>query len=271
MHPQQERPELPHQPPEQPEPEPPEKPKPDPEPNWTDYPALRVVTNLGNVLSDIESHMPAGHIYRSSDKITWTHETSHGLASNIRQKNSRAGYCAYVDGKPVFKSADGINGFYVLNDRSVVLKEPDSTLTAVANWVPSELRGDVYNLYLVQQRRYWNSEPLYTLDEWVAYSNGSATRADLKITSRGETVQYMMEFTVYAISMAAATKTQDEDIKSFLMWHSKRVMDLYKQNQEFSAYSGAESYWNKAKNNSKLKEFCYEYFGKDWSQQNLGF
>ncbi len=57
-----------------------------PQPKWTDYPPIRQVDSqsMGRVLADIESHMPAGHIYRDADKITWGHETSHGIASNIR-------------------------------------------------------------------------------------------------------------------------------------------------------------------------------------------
>src|SRR5690606_38202965 len=91
------------------------------EPKFENYPAVRQPeSSLGKVLSDIECHMPAGHIYRDSDKITWGHETSHGLASNIRQKFSRGnGAWRTVGGKPSYVSFARINGFYVLDNRAV--------------------------------------------------------------------------------------------------------------------------------------------------------
>jgi hypothetical protein len=233
-------------------------------PNWKNYPPLRHVTNLGIVLSDIESHMPANHIYRDSDKITWAHESTHGLASYIRQKYSTAGYVALIGDKEVFKSADRINGFYVLNDRAVTLHEPQGTLTDVANAVPRELRGDVYNLYLKKAASSWNNEPLYLLDEFVAYTNGSATRADLKIAGRAETVRYMMEFALYAICVLKATKC-DDDVKIFTKWQLERAMEVWKAN-------GVEApYWDKAKQSKEIKDFCFSTFGIEWSKRVLDF
>jgi hypothetical protein len=259
---------IPVKPEPQPQPEP--KPEPEPEkpkePGFKNYPAIRQVGNLGVVLSDIESHMPAGHIYRDNDKITWAHETSHGLASNIRQKFSRGGYCAMIDGAEVFLSADRINGFYVLKDRAIVLHEPNGKLSQVSQAVPSSLKGDVYGLYLQRQAASWNDYPLYVLDEWIAYSNGSATRADLKITGRAESVQYMMEFCAYAIVMVK-TLSPDQDVKDFVKWHLERCMGILKDNPDAS---GAVSYWNKVKA-SELKGFCFSCFGQDWCQRVLGF
>lgn len=253
-----------------PEIKPPEAPKIQ-EPKWTSYPPIRQVTHLGKILSDIESHMPENHIYRDSDKITWAHETSHGLCSNIRQKFSSGGYVALNDERlPVFHSADGVNGFYVLKDRAMVLKEPSSTLTAIARAVSQELRGDVYQLYLIKQAGQWNNEPLYVLDEWVAYSNGSATRADLKITNRAETVRYMMEFSCYAIYMLKVANP-DQDVKTFVKWHLERCMGIMKENESVGDISAAKAYWEKVKANAELKQFCLDCFGQDWCQKTLGF
>ena len=181
-----------------------------PEPKWTRYPAVRSVNrpDLGKTLSDIESHLPAGHIYRDADKITWGHESSHGLASQIRmQYSGGVGLIDYIDDKPYFRLdpdnayvAGQINGFYVLNDRAVIVVEPHTTLQAVARNIPVSLRGMSYNLYMGTQLKGWNSCPLYIADEWIAYTNGSTVRAELGIKSRGESVTQMLEMGAYMMA-----------------------------------------------------------------------
>jgi len=280
-------PPITHQPQPLPQPQPPSpppqpQPEPTPEPEWTNYPALRQVSNLGVVLSDIDSHMPAGHIYRDSDKITWGHETSHGIASALRMKYSRlAGdgnenvyFGEFIDdlhGNPVFKSAARINGFYVLKDRAVIINEPNTTIQAAARLVPQSLRGGVYNLYMVQQASSWGDTPLYVMDEYVAYSNGSAVRKDLGIVSRAETVQYMFEFNVYVISLAMAIQQHDPtyndtQFRAFVMWSIKRSMDIY------DGEEGAKDYWIKVQTSqdaSEWRSFASKYFGKNWCDEYL--
>ncbi|GAG85123.1 unnamed protein product, partial [marine sediment metagenome] len=91
-----------------------------PEVEWTEEEPLRNVPNLGKVLSDIESHMPKGHIYSDPDRITWGHETTHGIHGRLRQKYSKA-YAYKIDrsmrGRSVCISLDGTNCFYVLKNR----------------------------------------------------------------------------------------------------------------------------------------------------------
>lgn len=236
-------------------PEPPKK----IEPVWTNWPKVRAVdSSLGKVLGDIESHMPAGHIYRDSDKITWGHETTHGINSNIRNKH--------------FQSGRRVNGFYCLEDRGAVIVEPPTTIRAVAAQVPQSLRGGVYQLYMVSQAGSWNDTPLYIFDEWVAYTNGSEVRKDLQIQTRAETVLYMMEFNVYAMTLAKVVKEKggydDTQFKAFMMWNIERSVRIYNNEADASAYL------NKLRTNSDaegLRSFAREYFGAEWCKQTLGF
>jgi len=227
-----------------------EKIKPEPlkieEPKWLNYPAIRNVSNLGKILSDIESHMPSGHQYQSNDKITWAHETSHGLASLIRRNKY------------------GYNGFYVLENRAILIKEPNITISDAAKLVPSSLRGMAYDLYMVRQKQ-WNGQPLYIFDEWVAYTNGSTTRADLKITSRTESVQQMLEFSVYSISVAMASRTEDPQLKIFLKWNLARTMEVYKLNKNLGDLSRCEQYL------IKMKPFVGNYLGEDFVKEIFNF
>lgn len=232
-----------------------------PEPTWTFYAKVRDVNNpsLGNVLADVDSHMPEGHIYKDNDKITWTHETSHGISSELRQKF----------GKPGIK----INGFYCLENRAVIVEEPNVTISAVADVIPQSLRGDVYNLYFVKQVAGWNNIPLYILDEKVAYTNGSACRKDLKIEKRAETVQYMMEFCVYSIALAMTVKQNDpnyddKQLRAFIMWNTERAFGYYQEER------GAKDYLDKLKTSRDaeiIRDFAKNYFGVDWCKRVYGF
>jgi hypothetical protein len=279
--PQIEQPIQPNLPPPTPE-KPPEPEKIEPE--WTEYPPVRNVTDLGKILSDIESHMPAGHIYKDSDKITWAHETTHGINSNIRQKYSRGwgannnldiwGRSVWkaIDGKPVFH-AGRINGFYCLNNKAAIINEPPTTMQAAAALVPKSLRGPVYQLYMVQQASSWGDTPLYIFDEWVAYTNGSECRIDLKIQERSETVSQMLEFDVYSLCLAMAIKKNasdydDTQFKKFLMWNIERSFSLYKGEERAQSYlealrTGAEA--------EDLRKFTKEYCGEEWTKRILGF
>ena len=240
---------------------------------WIDYPALREISNLGKVLSDIESHMPAGHEYRSSDKITWAHETTHGINSELRRKFQK-GLVTSWDGQrydEVF-FADRINGFYCLEDRAVVITEPNTTIAAAADLVPQSLQGVGYDLYMIQQRADWNDTPLYILDEWVAYTNGAACARDLNLDGNSE-VDRMVAFNVYAMAVAMAAKQDDPtyddgQLKAFLMWSIERSFLLLRNETSATDYiKGLQT----ASDAEALRAFAREYFGKTWTQKTLGF
>ena len=231
-----------------------------PQPEIQNYPLVRSLDNsLGKVLSDIDAHMPAGHIYRDNDRITWSHETTHGINSNIRQK---------------FSGSGRINGFYVLENRAIVVKEPATTIRAVAARVPNNLRGGVYNLYLVSQAGAWNDTPLYLCDEHSGYLNGSACRLDLGIISRSETVQYMLEFNVYISCIPWTSGSDDPQLKSFLMFQIDRAMKVYKDSVNLGNLDSSNSYLEKMRTGSDATQwrgFCKQYYGSDWCRDVLGF
>jgi len=131
---------------------------------WYVAKPLRNVTNYHSVLNEIEARMPAQHIYRDSDRVGHTHETTHGLNSRLRNKWGSTGTinCAYFA---------GTGGQFIL------LREPRVTLRQIASRVPTNLRrdsyGGIYNTYLIQMQSHWNNQPLYVLDELSSYYNGT--------------------------------------------------------------------------------------------------
>lgn len=225
------------------------------EPEWTEYLPIQksVDLSLGAILADIESHMPKGHQYRDSDRITWGHETSHGIASQLRQKF-------------------GMDGFYCLQDRAVLMQKPNVTIRQVASMVPASLRGKVYQLYLVQQQQHWNNDPLYIFDEWIAYTNGCEVRTDLGVEEQASTVEFTFEFNVYSIALAKVVQESqpdydDKQFKALLMWNLERSMDLYRDEP------GAKAYWSKFMENQDaegLRKFARDYFGEKWCSDYLG-
>jgi hypothetical protein len=167
-----------------------------------------------------------------------------------------------------------INVMYPTGNKAAVIDEPNTRIQTAARLVPNSLKGDVYNLYMVQQAGSWGDTPLYVFDEWVSYSNGSAVRLDLKISQRAETVRFMMEFNVYSICVAMACKSEDPQFKKFTMWHLRRAMEIYRQSLSLGDCSKATTYWEKVKTSSdanELRNFCRSYFGKDWTNKVLGF
>ncbi len=221
-------------------------------PTFTNYPSIRNVGNLNGVVADIESHLPVGHPYRDSDLITWVHEGTHGINSQLRNKFRRP-------------------SFYVLGNRAILLKEePRTTLTRVSRLVPVSLRGDVYNLYLLKSRRYWENQPSYLFDEWVAYSNGTEARlfgADV-IYGREETVRYMIEFCVYSTCVAQSSKTTDPQVRAFIMWQIERSIILLRKSRIKSTYLDR---LRRAADATELRVYMRDYFGLEFTRKVMGF
>lgn len=218
------------------------------EPQWVQYPPLRNVGNLGPVVSDVESHLPAGHPYRDNDRITWSHEGTHGIAGQLRNK---------------FRQP----GFYLLDNRAVLLREPATTLSAVAATVPASLRGPVYRLYLIGGQQYWQGEPSYVFDEWVAYANGAQARRRLGIRDRAETVDYMLEFVPYAICVAKASRSADPQTRAFIAWHIERCL----AEANGTGRRDTLDRFRTAPDAEALRQFTRVYLGTEWTRKHLGF
>jgi hypothetical protein len=197
-----------------------------PTPQFIRFPAQKADPGLGGVLGDVESHLPTqyGTQYRDPDKATWAHETTHGINSHVRNNLGGAGHK---------------NGFYVLEDRAIVLDEPNITKSSVRDFIPQGMRGSRYDLYLNQQQAF-ERDPLYILDEWTSYTNGTIAGVDLakagKWMDGGRDVAAgPMEFTGYAMALGAAVEKQDPEyfrnnkqFRDFLGWQGMRAMNAFR-------------------------------------------
>jgi hypothetical protein len=187
-------------------------------------------------LTDIVSHLPTsfGNQYFSSDRVTWGHETTHGINSHIRN----------TIGGPINGPNGRIAGFYVGDDKACVMSQPKLKLSQIAGVIPQNLRGNRYQLYFVSQRRDWEDMPLYPFDEWVAYTNGAAVgieigsrTADEQVTLNNSDVMVgALEFSVYAMCVCIAIDKYDPDylrtneqFKEFVAHELKRSIAIYKK------------------------------------------
>ena len=213
------------------------------------------VKGIGNTgsktLDDIESQMPSGHIYKDSDKVTWAHETMHGLNSRLRGKE---GY-------------GNKNAFYLGDGEYVTLTEPSGvTLGAVGVEVPNDLKGMSADLYLGTQRGSWENQPLYILDELSAYTVGSKVRAELGLQDRGESVQQMMEFAGYSVALLNKAPN-DVALKNYVESRIKNAVDVYNMNKNVG---GATAHINKLKNNQWFVNSAENHFGSGWVKSTFG-
>lgn len=138
---------------------------------WTNLSIQRNDSNgsWGNFLTDVHNHLPTqyGNQYFDNDRVTHCHETTHGINNHL------SNYFTTPEGKKGY-------GFYVGNNNGIVIEQPTGvTLADVANAIPSNFRGSRYQLYLVQQRKDWNNDPLYLFDEFSAYINGAQTGLEI--------------------------------------------------------------------------------------------
>ena len=148
--------------------------------------------------------------------ITNVHERSHWVSNELTNRYGRGGRDACL---------------YVGNGRFVRIAQPRPLRIAhVADRV--RFRGRIFDLYLVQQRDYWDAEPLYLFDEWVCYSNGAATAVgSYPGYDNAYTVAQALEFSHYtAVTLDAVPANYDaRPLAAFWLWNAARLEAIAKK------------------------------------------
>ena len=237
------------------------------------YEATRQQSHAGAVLQDIITHLPPsyGSTYQDEDPITWGHETTHGINSDVRNYHNDTGVRA--------------NGFYVLQGRAALVEEPNIRKSDANRFVPALLRGSRYDLYLAGSQA-WDDTPTYLFDEWVSYINGGEVGVDL--VERGlwnrpwrDGVAGQLEFTVYALALAMAVEEGDPDyfqsntqFLEFLAWNVKRAMEVYRTGARFEefAWERQDTYYDNLRSAPEaepIRAFARRVFGQPWADTYL--
>jgi len=211
---------------------------------WVRFPIQNeeAKAHWGNFLTDIARHLPSqyGKKYYSDDRITHAHETTHGINSHLSNHPDEIA--------PGMRRHGSVYGFYVGKDQAVILTSPQIKLSQVAPLIPASLRGSRYQLYCIDQQKYFEDHPLYLFDEWVAYTNGA--HAGVELTEKhqldmpkNDALVGPLEFSIYALGLAAAIEKHDPEylrqnkqFREFLAHELRRATGIYRQGMKLDQF-----------------------------------
>lgn len=132
-----------------------------------------------------------------------------------------------------------MNAFYLLDGNGVILKEPGIAKRMVQRFVPPSLRKSRYETYVSGQTA-WDDQPLYLVDEWNAYINGTLVAIDDKENGvydgneRSDEAVGPVEMGVYCVALGMAVEKHDPEywhgepeFKSFLQYEWQRAKECF--------------------------------------------
>jgi hypothetical protein len=247
---------------------------------WIRYPSQNEESNArwGDFLTDVARHLPTqyGRRYYSDDRITHAHETTHGINSHLSNHPDEIASGTRPRG-PGY-------GFYVGKDQAVILFGPRLKLSQVAEVIPASLRGSRYQLYCIEQQKYFEDRPLYLFDEWVAYTNGASAGVELTEKKqldmpRNDALVAPLEFSIYSLGLAAAIQKHDPDylrqnpqFREFLAHELRRATAIYRRGMKLDQFRWEQKLGENllAQDDSReLREIVPQLFGEDLTLQEL--
>lgn len=266
-------------PPPGPQPQP-QKPRPGSQVKWTEFKAEKNLSNdaWGVYLTDIENHLPwkYGKQYRFDDKNTWAHETTHGIQAHLNNEWSKADRNGKRD----------VYWLYIGYDKAAGIPQPNIKISDISRLVPEKLRKSRFNLYLVEQRKYFENEPIYIFDEWVAYCNGAECGNELlnkklvQKQNKTDELWSVVEFSVYATYVAISQKKNDPDydnkqLMEFLAFNLERSMKLYRDGMKHDCLNWDNNeyleFLKTAPEASEWRGFLIDNYGATWTKEVYGF
>lgn len=191
----------------------------------------REIKDNNSLYSSVLSH--SKNPVTEQSRSTSVHETSHMISSEIR--NSHKG---------------NVNGFFIPLDQAVVVDQPNVKIKDVAGYVPPNLRGSRYKLYLVDQSRYWNDSPLYIMEEWHCYALGGASAvADSKLKlklEKTDAVAGSFEFMIYNTALFKCIIDTDKEydilkFKEFYNWLFSFSFKVFSEGRIIPEYKSSSS------------------------------
>ncbi|MCA9797285.1 MAG: hypothetical protein KC910_35990 [Candidatus Eremiobacteraeota bacterium] len=247
--------------------------------SFSQLPPFNQRQNAGwsSVMTDIAQHEAPDDNNPYDDLITKGHETTHGINSWLRNNVDPPGPANW---RPKA-------GFYLLENRSAVLYEPNFKKHEIIPYVPTSLRESRYDHYVAGQPA-WDDHPLYIWDEWTAYINGTTVgldQLDENKWTQGRRIASLgpLEFTVYSLAVAQATAeldpaswANDPQLKSLLAFNCERSMQVAQAAQatpelNHPRFDGYLEKFRTSPDASGLRRFARAELGADWCRQVFGF
>lgn len=228
-------------------------------------------------LTDVVNHLPNNDKYNAAydkyikdyDFVTSAHEWTHFINEYLSMK-----------------SGAGVSGYYLLNDKYVTLEDPEK-MKGIIPYVPLNLRGDLYDVYFVQNGSNSRVNPLYLFDEWTAYTNDVIVAVDqlenklplnpfTPDATQPRTAGNVLEFTFYGIAVAMAVEESDpgyyksdegKKLVKFVKWNAERSIDIFNKAVKFKELN---------QNDERVKNFINEFKTstntqkmREWAERNL--
>ena len=148
-----------------------------------------------------------------SDQGTTVHEAVHRLNGGLRH--------IFLE-----KSGRILWMFYIGGGKVVQLENPNLTKEDVIKYLPSDLRGNGFDLYMLGGSSY---AMIAVVDEWNAYTFECLVSKNL---NNQLVYKSCAEFAIYGTAMAMAMKDKDPEcwkksFKDYYIWQVKRSFNLY--------------------------------------------
>jgi len=153
--------------------------------------------------------------YHFDDPITQIHEDTHGVHSLLRKRFG--GRCFQVDDS-TFVKLPAITGV---------------TIGQVA--ATCEVRPSTFQLYLVEQRQWWDDQPSYLFGEWVCYTNGAKAGVfGTPPRSRYSDLKFGLHFTYYCDRLVKLIPQREVkgEYRTFWLWNARRCLRIYERSKE---------------------------------------
>jgi hypothetical protein len=197
------------------------------EPQWLYYnpPGARD----GSMLEGIETRLNdfGTKNIDDCDMVGKAHEGTHYINSQLRCSNDPA--------------VLGDNAVYVGEGRYLLFKEPNLLLSNVLPYVRPDLRKNIRTIMETWEQ--WDEQPMYILDEWCAYVNGSQAanegKADAGRTrgshQRSIWCGEVADALITAIDQHDSSYAQLDELRDFIAWQKARMQQIVgASNLEFS-------------------------------------
>jgi len=159
--------------------------------------------------------------------------------------------------------------------------QPQTTLAEVAATVPRSLRGEAYQVYLIQSQRDWNDLPLFVLDEWSAYLAGAQVRADVGDPAATHNARHALEMMVYSFAVCQVAETRGGDYlpatKHLIRVMAERTSQVcqavyQRQPEQYRRRCGAYvKTLRDSPDAAALRDYIRAVWGEDWTNNLLGF
>jgi hypothetical protein len=168
----------------------------------------------GRLGSTIQSLLPAGHAYNQPGEsaVNWAHESTHAVNSRVQgalvRETKQNGWAAMLVQGPKSKVESPQLATLDFRLATFICRQPRLRLRDVAAAVPTDERGPVYGLYLLRQQSQWDECPLYVLDEWSAYLNGTTVGLEIG-RPEAASLEQALEFQFYAAALLRAIARLD--------------------------------------------------------------